>query len=352
MKTERNRIVIMGGSFNPPTLAHYILMKRAIDAVGAALGLFVPVSDAYLKRKIYRGSSPVVLSPEMRIAMLDAICSGEPEMQVCDKEIGTVEPMTFATMMALHGEYPDSELYFIMGADKINLLAHMTEKNAFLERFKVVLYSRDGEQVEDSLKKHEVLSNCEERIVVLPQPADVRAISSSAVRERMLSGVSCKELLHPAVWEIFKELKPGDFPDVICKFAGEFDFLSNRFPSDFVWQGVRYKNAEVAFLSSKVHDEGERRRLSVMSVDKAAQKSREIVPFQGWEEQRSDIMESVLRAKFEQNPALMDKLLATGRSVIINGNNRHDRYWGIDLYSWEGDNNLGKILMKIREREV
>ena len=28
MKKERNRIVVMGGSFNPPTLAHYKLMKE------------------------------------------------------------------------------------------------------------------------------------------------------------------------------------------------------------------------------------------------------------------------------------------------------------------------------------
>ena len=28
----------MGGSFNPPTLAHYKLMKKAIDALNADIG--------------------------------------------------------------------------------------------------------------------------------------------------------------------------------------------------------------------------------------------------------------------------------------------------------------------------
>lgn len=43
------KIVIMGGSFNPPTLAHYMLMKYAINAINAECGYFVPVSDAYLR---------------------------------------------------------------------------------------------------------------------------------------------------------------------------------------------------------------------------------------------------------------------------------------------------------------
>lgn len=46
MNTKEKRIVVMGGSFNPPTLAHYKLMKVAIAALEAYMGLFVPVSDA------------------------------------------------------------------------------------------------------------------------------------------------------------------------------------------------------------------------------------------------------------------------------------------------------------------
>ena len=51
METKKRKIIILGGSFNPPTIAHYKLLKNAIDALNADLGLFVPVSDAYLKRR-------------------------------------------------------------------------------------------------------------------------------------------------------------------------------------------------------------------------------------------------------------------------------------------------------------
>ncbi|MDO5346265.1 MAG: hypothetical protein Q4E91_11045 [Lachnospiraceae bacterium] len=34
-----NRIVVMGGSFHPPAIAHFKLMKAAIEAVDARLGI-------------------------------------------------------------------------------------------------------------------------------------------------------------------------------------------------------------------------------------------------------------------------------------------------------------------------
>ena len=83
MTKENKRMVVMGGSFNPPTLAHFKLMREAIDAIDAWRGVFVPVSDAYLKRKMRRCHPPVVLSPAMRIKMLQSMCV-DSRMSVCD----------------------------------------------------------------------------------------------------------------------------------------------------------------------------------------------------------------------------------------------------------------------------
>lgn len=75
MENMMKRIVVMGGSFNPPTLAHYKLMKEAIAVLDADIGFFVPVSDAYLKRKMRHSHPPVVLTPQMRVRMLRSMCS-------------------------------------------------------------------------------------------------------------------------------------------------------------------------------------------------------------------------------------------------------------------------------------
>lgn len=339
----------MGGSFNPPTLAHYMLMKEAIDVLNVDIGLFVPVSDAYLRRKMRYSHPPVVLSPDLRIKMLKSICT-DMRMDVCEKEIGTIEARTMMTLASLQEENPEAEIHFLMGADKMKLLNHLAEKNGFLDKYHVILYSRDGDPIEESLKESPVLSGHMDRIVILPQPAGIESISSSKVREIMLTRESSQDMLLPGVWELFKEFAPEDFPDMISKFSSEFEFLRISFNAPLVWEGLKYGNAEAAFQSSKWEDLTDRRVFCNCSGAKAASIGKERQPYPGWEDNRISIMESILCAKFEQNPALMKRLLETGNSLLVNGNSKQDTFWGVDLYSWEGENHLGKILMSIRER--
>ncbi len=350
MKTEKKRIVVLGGSFNPPTLAHYKLMKKAIDALDADIGFFVPVSDAYLKRKMRNSHPPVVLSEEMRVKMLQAM-SIDGRMQVSKLELGIIAPSTVPTMMAIQEANPGAELYFVMGDDKLKLLHHLTENRDFLKTFKVVLYSREDMSIMETLKNDELLLPYLDRIVILQPPEGVEAISSSKVRERMLAGESSEDLLCTGVWDLFKELKAKDFPDVINRFKDDYYFLSNSFNCRIIWQRLRYGSAEAAFQSSKCEDESERKVYAGCSVQKAVLKGKDQIPYRGWEDGQLEIMESILQAKFEQNAALMTKLRETGTCVLIHGNNKHDTFWGVDLYSWQGENHLGKILMKIRDKE-
>ena len=352
MNTEKKRIVVMGGSFNPPTSAHYWLMKEAVDALEADIGFFVPVSDAYLKRKMRHSHPLVVLSPEMRVKMLQSMCADDSRLQVCEKEIGTIEPRTMPTLVTLQEEYPGAELYFVMGADKMHLLVSLTKKRQFLDAFKVILFSREDDKLEQSIKDDEVLSNYLNRMVILPQPEGTVGVSSSLVRERMLRGESCSDLLCPGVWELFREFAPSDFPDTINQFKGEYDFLGNRYPCRIFWEGLEYRSAEVAFQASKCEDEKERKVYAGCSTDKAVLKGKELTPYSGWEEAKVGIMLSILQAKFEQNPTLMRKLVDTGSRVLLNGNNKQETFWGIDLYSWTGENHLGRILMDIRDKEI
>ena len=60
-----------------------------------------------------------------------------------------------------------------------------------------------------------------------------------------------------------------------------------------------------------------------------------------------------LFAKGEGNKILAvsrhaEQLLATGQKIIIEGNRWGDTCWGVDIRTGEGENRLGKILMKIR----
>ena len=159
-------------------------------------------------------------------------------------------------------------------------------------------------------------------------------------------------MLCPGVWELFNEFTSKDFPDVINRFKGEFDFLSNRFPCHILWEGLEYRSAQAAFQASKCQYENERKVYAGCSTDKAILKGKDLTPYMGWEEAQLGIMESILRAKFEQNPSLMQKLADTENCVLLNGNNKQETFWGVDLYSWIGENHLGRIIMNIRDKEI
>ena len=316
------KIVVMGGSFNPPTAAHWKLMLAAVNALEADMGFFVPVSDAYLKRKMKRAHPPVVLSEEMRVKMLQSMCDSDNRLHVCTKELGAIEARTTDTMLALQKDFPDADLYFVLGDDKLPLLSHLAQSRSFLERFKVVLYSRNENDVEEHLKGDPTLALFRERIVILPQPEGTEGVSSSKVRELMLSGESSQEMLHPGVWELFKGFEPADFPDVINRFSDEYAFLANSFKCRMVWQKRQFKCAGDAYAFSRPP-----------------------------EQEDLDLMRSIVEAKFEQNPDLMEMLKGTKGRILINGNSRKETWWGVDLYSWTGENHLGKILMTIRDKE-
>jgi ribA/ribD-fused uncharacterized protein len=77
-----------------------------------------------------------------------------------------------------------------------------------------------------------------------------------------------------------------------------------------------------------------------------------------WDDVKIPIMKKALRAKFV-NPkhGLLEKLLATGDAEIGEANPR-DKYWGIGTSAdtadaqnpkkWKGQNQLGKLLMELR----
>ena len=65
-----------------------------------------------------------------------------------------------------------------------------------------------------------------------------------------------------------------------------------------------------------------------------------------WQDVKFSIMEELFRAKATQNDDVRERLLATG-SKIIYENSPWDEFWG--YAGGKGQNNMGKILMKIRQ---
>lgn len=133
-------------------------------------------------------------------------------------------------------------------------------------------------------------------------------------------------------------------------FSGDLDFLSNFYPAPVVVGGIRYGTSEAAYQAQKSLDEAVRTRFAEYPPGKAKRKGQQIVIRPDWYEVRLAVMDEVIRAKFTQNPDLAAKLVSTGTTLLEEGNSWGDTFWGVDVHTGKGENNLGKILMKVREK--
>jgi len=83
MEEKTENIVVLGGSFNPPTIAHYKLMIAAVDAVNATRGIFVPTAHAYVAKKMKKLHCPEdILSESLRMEMLRSMCAKDDRLDV------------------------------------------------------------------------------------------------------------------------------------------------------------------------------------------------------------------------------------------------------------------------------
>lgn len=134
---------------------------------------------------------------------------------------------------------------------------------------------------------------------------------------------------------------------MIDKFTGEYFFLSNFYKANVIYCGIRYTNNEAAFQSMKVKNDKDRDKFTNLDPSSAKKLGRNIDLREDWEDIKFDIMHQICTNKFNQNEDLKQKLLATGDKYLIEGNNWKDTYWGV--YNGVGENNLGIILMNVRE---
>jgi ribA/ribD-fused uncharacterized protein len=134
----------------------------------------------------------------------------------------------------------------------------------------------------------------------------------------------------------------------IDRFDGEYEFLSNFYPSWVELDGQRYVTVEHAYQAAKTLDSGEREAFQRTSdPGRAKRMGRRLRLRRDWESVKVDVMWGLLRQKFSPGTELAARLLATGDAELVEGNTWEDDFWGV--YRGKGQNWLGRLLMEVRE---
>lgn len=140
---------------------------------------------------------------------------------------------------------------------------------------------------------------------------------------------------------------------MINVFEGEYAFLSNFYFSPMIIRDVVYTTNEHFFQAMKTLDPRERQGIILAPTPGEAKRlGRKVSLRKDWEDIKEEVMLIGLRHKFS-NPDLRRKLLATGNEELIEGNHWCDNFWGVchclKCQDKVGQNNLGKLLMELRE---
>ena len=136
-------------------------------------------------------------------------------------------------------------------------------------------------------------------------------------------------------------------------------FLSNFYPTKFYFRGQPYTSLEQGYQCTKAKIyEDEVAFEAILGAQTPAQMKqigREIVVNQKWGNLRLVVMEDLLFAKFRQNKKIYYSLLNTRPMNLIEAT--LDGFWGagcllesiaLEESCWEGQNQLGKLLVKVR----
>lgn len=141
------------------------------------------------------------------------------------------------------------------------------------------------------------------------------------------------------------------FDEIIGFYPREFYPLDNFSSFKVKVNGYLYSSLEEAFQSMlflpdhKEISEQIKNSYSAHEAQKIMHENINKVKYSNKE--KLVLMEKLLRLKIEQNPYVLKKLLETKNYTIMEDSPK-DNYWGCGI-NREGENNLGKLWMKLRE---
>jgi nicotinate-nucleotide adenylyltransferase len=201
---------IVGGTFNPPHLGHLALARHALTELDLERVFLMPANRA-------PGKPPEPdPGPEHRVRMCRLAVAGTANVSACALEIerGGVS-YTADTLRAIHEDWPDAELTFIVGADTARTMPSWREPEKVLELARIAIAEREGTGAGEALGVLGALGaatgddqprkrTTTQGSLVLEMPRV--EISSSLVRRRVAEGERVEDLVGGAVAGYIAEL--------------------------------------------------------------------------------------------------------------------------------------------------
>ena len=188
------RVALLGGTFNPPHIAHLLCASEAADQLGLDRVILMPVFTPPHK------DVPEDPGPGVRVELCELAAADDERLEVSRLEVDRGgSSFTVDTLRELHARHPEHELIFIVGGDMAVSLPTWKEPRAVLELCKLAIAERSGALRRDVIERltAEYGEDVTERLEFFDMPR--MDISSSDVRRRVAAGRTIHYLVPDAV---------------------------------------------------------------------------------------------------------------------------------------------------------
>ncbi len=178
------KLGLYGGTFDPVHYGHLLLAERCHEELGLDEVRFIPAGDPPHKDR-------ADLTPgKARAEMLDFATAGNPRFVVDRRELGRPgRSYTVETLAEFNSEFPEAELFFLMGADSLDDLPGWREPGRILELAHVVAVNRGRVEPRSPERLAALLGEtAASRVLFVNMPAV--DLSSTELRVRALDGRS------------------------------------------------------------------------------------------------------------------------------------------------------------------
>ena len=184
-----SKIGILGGTFNPIHNGHLLLAEQARCFYGLDQVLFIPSGCSYMKRQ------EEILPGEIRFQMVQLAIADNPYFCVSDMEIVREgNSYTCETITRLHAQYPEDELYYIVGADTLFQMEFWKNPEQIFTQCITAAPVRQGREDSALMLQAKSLAS-RYRADIRFMPSLHVEISSTLVRDHLQKGTSVRYLV-------------------------------------------------------------------------------------------------------------------------------------------------------------
>ena len=172
-------IIYYGGSFNPPHIAHIMMVS--------VLRAYFPKARIWIAPTYQHAFQKSLMPFDLRVEMLQKTVGDveNVEISTIERDLHDSTSYTIDVVRSIHAQNPEAKIWIVVGSDIVPTLPQWREYDEIQKLAQFLIFPRAGYDNAMALK-----------IPMLPE------VSSSEIREKIKAGESVCGLVPAAVYEL------------------------------------------------------------------------------------------------------------------------------------------------------